>query len=161
MTEFKAALLQTNVSNEMAENVAFGLRRHLSLTEGEIEARVQECLTLVGMRGTDKLKPAELSGGMKRRVGFARAIALKPDLLLLDEPMAGMNLEEKEDMARYIIDLNEEWDMTIVMIEHDMDVALDLADFVTVLHQGRAIVEGRPEEVKRHPDVMKIYLGAE
>ena len=83
-----------------------------------------------------------LSYGLRKRVELARAIALKPDLILLDEPMAGMNLEEKEDMARFIVDLNEEWGMTVVMIEHDMGVVMDLSHRLMVLDFGRKIAEG-------------------
>jgi branched-chain amino acid transport system ATP-binding protein len=92
-------------------------------------------------------------------VELARAIALKPDLILLDEPMAGMNLEEKEDMARYIVDLNEEFGMTVVMIEHDMGVVMDISHRVMVLEFGKKIAEGKPEEVLADPRVRRAYLG--
>src|SRR4029079_19691740 len=91
--------------------------------------------------------------GLRKRVELARAIALKPDLILLDAPMDGMNLEEKEDMARYIVDLNEEWGMTVVMIEHDMGVFMDLSHRVMVLDFGRKIAEGSPEEIKASANV--------
>ena len=96
-----------------------------------------------------------------KRVELARAVALKPDLILLDEPMAGMNHEEKEDMARYIIDLNEEWGMTVVMIEHDMGVVMDLSHRVMVLDFGKRIAEGLPEEILANDLVKKAYLGEE
>jgi branched-chain amino acid transport system ATP-binding protein len=105
-------------------------------------------------------RPARtISYGQQRQIDLMMALASDPKVLLLDEPMAGLSAAEVIHVVGLIRTLPKE--MTILMIEHDMDVALDLADFVTVLHQGRAIVEGRPEEVKRHPDVMKIYLGAE
>src|SRR5215213_2695546 len=94
-----------------------------------------------------------------RRVELARAVALKPKLILLDEPMAGMNLEEKEDMARYILDLNEEWGMTVLMIEHDMGVVMDISHRVMVLDFGRKIAEGMPEAVLADPHVRRAYLG--
>jgi branched-chain amino acid transport system ATP-binding protein len=94
-------------------------------------------------------------------VELARAVAARPRLLLLDEPMAGMNLEEKEDMARYINDLSREWDMTIVMIEHDMGVVMDMSDRVMVLNFGEKIAEGTPDQVTRHPQVRAAYLGGE
>ncbi len=97
--------------------------------------------------------------GLRKRVELARAVALKPDLILLDEPMAGMNLEEKEDMARYVIDLNEEWGMTVVMIEHDMSVVMDISHRVMVLDFGRKIAEGTPEAVMNDEGVKKAYLG--
>ncbi|HYZ35057.1 MAG TPA: ABC transporter ATP-binding protein, partial [Crenalkalicoccus sp.] len=92
-------------------------------------------------------------------VELARAVALRPKLILLDEPMAGMNLEEKEDMARTILDLNQEWGMTVLMIEHDMGVVMDISHRVMVLDFGRRIAEGRPEEVMADPQVRRAYLG--
>ena len=100
-----------------------------------------------------------LSYGLRKRVELARAIAIEPELILLDEPMAGMNLEEKEDMARFIIALREEFDMTIMMIEHDMGVVMDLSDRVAVLDFGRIIAAGSPEEVLADEHVKKAYLG--
>lgn len=102
-----------------------------------------------------------LSYGLRKRVELARAVALKPDMILLDEPMAGMNQEEKEDMARYIIDLNEEWGMTIIMIEHDMGVVMDISNRVMVLDFGKNIAQGLPEEVMNDPYVRSAYLGEE
>lgn len=105
----------------------------------------------------------ELAGalpyGLRKRVELARAVALKPKLLLLDEPMAGMNLEEKEDMARYIIDLNEEWGMTVIMIEHDMGVVVDISHRIMVLNFGSKIAEGDALDVTRQPVVREAYLG--
>lgn len=102
-----------------------------------------------------------LSYGLRKRVELARAVALEPKLLLLDEPMAGMNHEEKEDMARYIIDLNEEWGLTIVMIEHDMGVVVDISNYVAVLDFGQQIAAGAPEAVMADPRVREAYLGEE
>ena len=97
--------------------------------------------------------------GLRKRVELARAVALRPDLILLDEPMAGMNLEEKEDMARYVIDLNEEWGMTVIMIEHDMGVVMDISHRVMVLDFGRRICMGLPDEVMENEQVKTAYLG--
>ena len=102
-----------------------------------------------------------LSYGLRKRVELARAVALRPRLILLDEPMAGMNMEEKEDMARYIIDLNEEWGVTVVMIEHDMGVVMDISHRVMVLDFGKKVVEGLPNEVMANEHVKKAYLGEE
>lgn len=102
-----------------------------------------------------------LAYGLRKRVELARAVALEPKLLLLDEPMAGMNYEEKEDMARYIIDLNQEWGITIVMIEHDMGVVMDISDRVTVLDFGKKIASGLPDEVMEDARVRSAYLGDE
>ncbi|WP_135080683.1 ABC transporter ATP-binding protein [Terasakiella sp. SH-1] len=102
-----------------------------------------------------------LSYGLRKRVELARAVALRPDLILLDEPMAGMNLEEKEDMARYIVDLNEEWGMTVIMIEHDMGVVMDISERVMVLDFGKNIAEGLPHEIMSNDYVKRAYLGEE
>ncbi|MEA2821809.1 MAG: branched-chain amino acid transport system ATP-binding protein, partial [Bradyrhizobium sp.] len=99
--------------------------------------------------------------GLRKRVELARAMALEPQLILLDEPMAGMNFEEKEDMARYVVDLNEEFGMTVVMIEHDMGVVMDISHRVMVLDFGRKIAEGDPASVLADPHVKRAYLGEE
>jgi branched-chain amino acid transport system ATP-binding protein len=121
-------------------------------------ARREELLDLQPVR---KAIAGTLSYGLRKRVELARAIALKPRLILLDEPMAGMNLEEKEDMARYIVDLNEEFGMTVVMIEHDMGVVMDISHRVVVLDFGRKIAEGEPAAVLDDPHVKSAYLGEE
>jgi len=97
--------------------------------------------------------------GLQKRVDLGRALALEPELLLLDEPMAGMNLEEKQDMCRFILDVNEEFGTTIVLIEHDMGVVMDISDRVVVLDYGRKIGDGTPEEVRASADVINAYLG--
>ena len=99
--------------------------------------------------------------GLQKRVEMGRALALEPKLLLLDEPMTGMNAEEKEDVARFVLDLSEERDITVVLIEHDMGVVMDISDRVAVLDFGKKIAEGSPDEVKANPDVIKAYLGQE
>jgi len=102
-----------------------------------------------------------LSYGLQKRLEIGRALALRPKLILMDEPMAGMNLEEKEDIARFIIDINEEWDITVVLIEHDMGVVMDISNRVCVLDFGQKIAEGTPEIVKNNPNVIRAYLGEE
>src|SRR5215210_1271085 len=96
---------------------------------------------------------------LREEVELRRALAMEPDLLLLDEPMAGMNLEEKEDMSRFILDVNQHFGTTIALIEHDMGVVMDLSDRVVVLEYGRKIADGSPDEVKRHEKVVAAYLG--
>ena len=122
---------------------------------------VEEIIDFLDLQNVRKAVAGTLSYGVRKRVELARAMALKPDLILLDEPMAGMNLEEKEDMARYIVDLNEEYGMTVVMIEHDMGVVMDISHRVLVLDFGRKIAEGGPEAVLADPHVRRAYLGEE
>ena len=113
---------------------------------------------IAGARNT----PAgNLPYGIRKRVELARAVAAEPELILLDEPMAGMNLDEKEDMARFILDLNEEWGMTVIMIEHDMGVVMDMSERVMALDFGEVIVADVPERIVEHPRVKQAYLGAD
>jgi len=102
-----------------------------------------------------------LSYGLRKRVELARAIAINPNLILLDEPMAGMNQEEKEDMARFIIDLNREWKITVIMIEHDMGVVMDISKKIIVLDFGKKIAEGMPKDIIKNKRVQQAYLGEE
>lgn len=129
----------------------------------EIEHRrtVEAIIDFLEIEHIRKTPVGRLPYGLQKRVELGRALAAEPSLLLLDEPMAGMNLEEKEDMARFINDLNEEWGMTVVMIEHDMAVVVDISDRVLVLDFGRKIAEGEPEAVMGDPGVRKAYLGAD
>jgi branched-chain amino acid transport system ATP-binding protein len=120
---------------------------------------VEEIIDFLEIQHVRKAPAGTLPYGLRKRVELARAMAVKPKLILLDEPMAGMNLEEKEDMARFIVDLNEEWGMTVLMIEHDMGVVMDISSRVVVLDFGRKIAEGRPEEVMADPHVRRAYLG--
>jgi branched-chain amino acid transport system ATP-binding protein len=120
---------------------------------------VEEIIDFLEISHIRKATAGTLPYGLRKRVELARAVALKPKLILLDEPMAGMNLEEKEDMARYILDLNEEWGMTVIMIEHDIGVVMDISHRLIVLDFGRKIAEGQPHEVIDDPAVKKAYLG--
>ena len=121
--------------------------------------KVEEIVDFLEIEHIRKEYVGELSYGLRKRVDFGRALAMEPDLLLLDEPMAGMNLEEKEDMARFILDVSEEKHTTIILVEHDMGVVMDIADRIVVLDFGRKIAEGTPSEISKNALVLAAYLG--
>ena len=129
----------------------------------EIEHRrtVEEIIDFLGIQPIRKKIVRTLAYGERKRVDLGRALAQEPKILLLDEPMAGMNVEEKEDMARFIIDIYEQRHIPIILVEHDMGVVMDIADRVIVLDSGRKIAEGSPNEIQGNPDVIKAYLGFE
>ncbi len=130
-------------------------REEMALRQ-DLEESVIDFLEMEHIRN---LPVASLAYGLQKRVELARALAMRPKVLLMDEPVAGMNAEETEDMARFILDIKEERDMTIVMIEHDMNMIMDISDQVVVVNFGQKIAEGAPQEVQKHPEVIKAYLG--
>ena len=121
--------------------------------------QVERIIDFLEIQPYRKTPVGRLSYGLQKRVDLGRALAMEPALLLLDEPMAGMNVEEKQDMSRFILDLNDEFGTTVVLIEHDMGVVMDISDRVVVLDYGRKIGDGAPGEVRLDPDVISAYLG--
>jgi len=129
----------------------------------EIENRrfLEDIIDLLEIESIRKQTVGTLSYGLQKRVELARALAVQPSLLVLDEPMAGMNNEEKEDMARFILDVNEEHGVSVIIIEHDMGVVMDISDHVVVLNFGMKIGDGTPDEVQQNTEVVQAYLGEE
>jgi branched-chain amino acid transport system ATP-binding protein len=122
---------------------------------------VEDIIDFLEMENIRKTIVGNLSYGLRKRVELGRALALEPSLLLLDEPMAGMNVEEKEDMARFILDIHERQGMTIMLIEHDMGLVMDISERVVALDFGQQIAEGTPDDIKHNPKVIQAYLGQE
>jgi len=122
-------------------------------------AYVEQIIDFLEIQSIRKTPVGRLPYGLQKRVELGRALAMEPELLLLDEPMAGMNVEEKEDMCRFMLDINDEFGTTIALIEHDMGVVMDISDRVIVLDYGRKIADGPPDEVRANPEVVAAYLG--
>jgi branched-chain amino acid transport system ATP-binding protein len=143
-------------ANIFSQALYWGFSQKEEIEHREAVERIIDFLQIENIRRT----PASmLPYGMQKRVELGRALAAEPKLLLLDEPMAGMNLEEKEDIARFVLDANEELGYTIALIEHDMGVVMDICDRIAVLDFGNKIAEGSPDQIKANPEVIKAYLG--
>lgn len=153
--------IMTGRQLKMKTNFFWQALRYGPAIREEVEHRekVEEIIDFLEIQSIRKSPVGSLPYGLRKRVELARALAMEPDLLLLDEPMAGMNVEEKEDMSRFIIDVNEQYGTTIALIEHDMGVVMDLADRVVVLDYGKMLADGTPEEVQSNQDVIDAYLG--
>ena len=127
--------------------------------ETENREKVEHIIEFLQIEHIRKTPVKRLPYGLQKRVELGRALAAEPKILLLDEPMAGMNIEEKQDMCRFILDVNDHFGTTVVLIEHDMGVVMDLSDRVVVLDYGKKIGDGPPDEVRSNPEVIKAYLG--
>ncbi len=121
--------------------------------------RVEEIIDLLEIEAVRTHHVADLPYGLQKKVELGRALAMDPEILILDEPMAGMSLDEKADMARYILELKEVYHLPMILIEHDMGVVMDLCDRILAMDYGKRIAEGRPAEIQRHPDVIRAYIG--
>jgi len=143
-------------SNFLLQALYLGPARREEMEHREFAERIIDFLEIQAIR---KTPVSRLPYGLQKRVELGRALAAEPDMLLLDEPMAGMNTEEKEDMCRFILDVNGEFGTTVVLIEHDMGVVMDISDRVVVLDYGRLLADGTPDEVRRNPLVIDAYLG--
>ena len=146
---------------QMNKNIFWQMLRYGPAIEEEVQhrKRCEEIIDFLEINHIRKTPVGSLPYGLQKRVELARALAMEPNLLLLDEPMAGMNVEEKQDMSRFIVEVNEEFGTTIALIEHDMAVVMDLADRVVVLDYGKLLADGTPKEVQSNQAVIDAYLG--
>ena len=145
---------------DQKQPVSAGLRIGPAQREEEMHReKVEHIIDFLEIQAFRKTPVGQLPYGLQKRVDLGRALAMEPQVLLLDEPMAGMNVEEKQDMCRFVLDVNEEFGTTIVLIEHDMGVVMDISDRVVVLDYGKKIGDGTPDEVRNNEEVISAYLG--
>ena len=147
---FQGAALFDSLS--VYENVAYGLREHLALPENEIKERVQKSLEDVGLPGIEATMPADLSGGMRKRVGLARAVAVRPEVLLYDEPTTGLDPISTERINNLISETQKLYNITSVVVTHDMASAFQISDRIAMIHKGFIIFEGTPDEIRQSSD---------
>ena len=149
-------------SLNVLENVAFNIIEHTGSTRPEIEKRVKECLSMVGLKGIEEKKPAELSGGMRKRVGLARAICMRPHIILYDEPTTGIDPIMGDAINDLIIELHNKLKVTSIAVTHDMTSAYKIADRIAMLYNGKIIAVGSPDEIKntKDPIVHQFVTGA-
>jgi branched-chain amino acid transport system ATP-binding protein len=148
--------MKTNIFQQALRNPWSSAAEREEVEHREVVEKIIDFLEIQAYR---KTPVGRLPYGLQKRVDLGRALALEPQVLLLDEPMAGMNVEEKQDMSRFILDVNDEYGTTVVLIEHDMSVVMDISDRVVVLDYGKKIGDGTPGEVRANPEVISAYLG--
>ena len=156
---FQGAALFDSLS--VYENVAYPIREHMDWSEARVRERVQRCLEGVALAGSEALLPAELSGGMRKRVGVARAIALSPRIVLYDEPTTGLDPANARRIGQLIRALQTELSATSVVVTHDLELAFAISDRVALLHDGRLAVEGTPAEVREHAELRAFVEGSD
>ena len=143
-------------SNLFWQALYYGPARKEEMANREV---VEDIIDFLEIQSIRRIPVGKLPYGLQKRVELGRALAMEPDLLLLDEPMAGMNIEEKQDMCRFVLDINEQYGTTIVLIEHDMGVVMDISERIIVLDYGRKIAEGTPDKIRGNQKVIDAYLG--
>ncbi|MBN1380533.1 MAG: ABC transporter ATP-binding protein [Deltaproteobacteria bacterium] len=159
MTVLSNMLLARQIHCHYNLGLAFLFSRSVRKEEIRHHRVLEEVIDFLEMQAIRKKAVGSLPYGLMKRVELGRALALEPKLLVLDEPFAGMNLEEKEDMVRFLIELNQSWGQTIILVEHDMSIVMSIAQRIIVLNFGEKLTEGTPDEVREHPEVIRAYLG--